>query len=47
MELDDFVQQFPEFQLGDELLVLGGRDIMWGLTFGRRKKHQEGAKDQI
>jgi hypothetical protein len=37
MDLEDFVEQFPDFQLEDELLLQGGRDVMWGLTYSRRK----------
>jgi hypothetical protein len=40
--LDEFQQQFPKFQLEDELLLRGGRDAMWGLQFSRRNKRQEG-----
>lgn len=42
VEIDDFRLQFPQFQLEDELLFRGGRDVMWGLTYGRRK-HGRGA----
>jgi hypothetical protein len=34
--LDEFIARFPSFQLEDELLVEGGRDVMWGITYGRR-----------
>ena len=48
MDLQEFVEQFPDFQLvlEDELLLQGGRDVMWGRTYSRRKTHQEvqGAK---
>ena len=41
--------QFPAFQLEDELLLQGGRDVMQGRTNGRRKKDQGGvqAQDQL
>jgi hypothetical protein len=35
--LVDFREQFPDFQLEDKLLLQGGRDVMYGRTFGRRK----------
>jgi hypothetical protein len=38
VKLEAFREQFPQFQLADELLVQGGRDVMCGLKFGRRKK---------
>jgi hypothetical protein len=38
VELEDFVQQYPDFQLEDELLLQGGRDVMYGFTFGRRQR---------
>ena len=40
VELDDFHEQFPHFQLEDELLLQGGRDVMWGRTYGRRQRVQ-------
>jgi hypothetical protein len=40
--LEDFVQQFPEYQLEDKLIVQGGRDVMWGLAYGRRHKRGQG-----
>jgi hypothetical protein len=47
LDVEEFVEQFPKFQLEDELLH-GGRDVMWGQTFDRRRKHWEdqGAKVQ-
>jgi hypothetical protein len=40
VELDDFVQQYPELQLENELFVQGGRDVMYDRTFDRCKKTQ-------
>ncbi|CAO2161375.1 unnamed protein product [Urochloa humidicola] len=38
-DVDSFVQRYPAFQLEDELLVEGGRDVMWGIQqYSRRKK---------
>jgi hypothetical protein len=34
--LDEFIARFPSFQLEDELFLEGGRDAMWGTTYGRR-----------
>ena len=38
VELDDFREQFNHFQLEDELLLQGGRDVMHGKVYERRKK---------
>jgi hypothetical protein len=40
MDLDDFVQQYPDFHLEDKLLLQGGRDVMYGVTFGRRQRNR-------
>jgi transposase InsO family protein len=45
VELEDFVQQYPDFQLEDELLLQGGRDVMYGSTFGRRQRGK-GSRDK-
>nr|AAL82656.1 retrotransposon protein, putative, unclassified [Oryza sativa Japonica Group]AAM18147.1 Putative gag-pol polyprotein [Oryza sativa Japonica Group] len=37
-DLDDFRNRYPSFQLADELLIEGGRDVMWGIPFRRRKQ---------
>jgi len=42
--LDDFREQFPHFQLEDELLLQGGRDVMWGLGYSRRSRKQQAAR---
>ncbi|WVZ82924.1 hypothetical protein U9M48_030129 [Paspalum notatum var. saurae] len=34
-DVDDFVRRYPQFQLEDELLVEGGRDVMWGKQYVR------------
>jgi len=44
--LDDFREQFPSFQLEDELLLQGGRDVMWGLGYSRRNKRQQAESAQ-
>lgn len=32
-DIDDFVQRYPKFQLEDDLLIEGGRDVMWGKRY--------------
>lgn len=41
VDLEEFRQQLPHFQLEDELLFQGGRDVMWGRSFVRRKHRRE------
>ena len=36
--LEEFQRLFPKFQLEDELLLQGGRDVMVGLKYKRRNK---------
>jgi hypothetical protein len=38
MALEEFREQFSDFQLEDELFLQEGRDVMWNKTFGRRGK---------
>jgi hypothetical protein len=42
VDLDIFREQFPAFQLEDELLFQGGRDVMVGNTYSRRRRGQTG-----
>jgi transposase InsO family protein len=42
VDLDIFREQFPAFQLEDELLFKGGRDVMVGNTYSRRRRGQTG-----
>ena len=35
-DIDSFTERYPNFQLEDELLVEGGRDVMWGQQYSRR-----------
>jgi hypothetical protein len=37
-DLDTFRDKYPDFQLEDELDIEGGRDVMWGLTYSRRRR---------
>ena len=36
-DLDSFRDRFPSFQLEDELLIEGGRDVMWGRPYARKR----------
>ena len=40
-DLDDFRQQYPTFQLEDELDLEGGRDVMWGRTYTRQRRARD------
>jgi hypothetical protein len=46
VDLEDFREQFPTFQLEDELLLKEGRDVMYSRTFGRRSRQQGGTGAQ-
>jgi hypothetical protein len=39
-DTDSFINHYPGFQLEDELLVEGGRDVMWGRHYQRRPRAQ-------
>jgi hypothetical protein len=39
-DTDSFINHYPGFQLEDELLVEGGRDVMWGRHYQRRPRVQ-------
>jgi hypothetical protein len=39
-DADSFIDRYPGFQLEDELLVEGGRDVMWGRHYQRRPRIQ-------
>ena len=34
-DLEGFADRYPSFQLEDELLIEGGRDVMWGRHYQR------------
>jgi hypothetical protein len=36
-DLDEFRSKYPDFQLEDELDLEGGRDVLWGRTYRRRR----------
>lgn len=40
-DVDSFVAKFPAFQLEDELPLEAGRDVMWGLTYSRRRRARD------
>jgi hypothetical protein len=40
-DLEDFITKHPSFQLGDELSVEGGRDVMWGIPYTRRRRARD------
>jgi hypothetical protein len=40
-DLDDFTARYPSFQLEDELEVEGGRDVMWGIPYTRRRRARD------
>jgi hypothetical protein len=40
-DLDSFRDKFPHFQLEDELLVEGGRDVMWGRSYTRKRRTRD------
>jgi len=37
-DLDDFRSKYPTFQLEDELVLEGRRDVMYGRTYARRAR---------
>jgi hypothetical protein len=39
-DADSFINRYPHFQLEDEQLVEGGRDVMWGRHYQRRSRTQ-------
>jgi len=40
-DLDAFSAQYPAFQLEDELVVEGGRDVMYGIPYFRRRRARD------
>jgi len=40
-DLDDFRDKYPAFQLEDELDLEGGRDVMYGRTYTRRRRARD------
>jgi hypothetical protein len=39
--LDTFRDKYPDFQLEDGLDIEGGRDVMWGRTYSRRRRARD------
>jgi hypothetical protein len=40
-DVDSFLDKYLAFQLEDELLVEGGRDVMWGCAYARRRRARD------
>ena len=40
-DVDMFRAKYPTFQLEDELAVEGGRDVMWGRAYSRRRRARD------
>ena len=40
-DLESFRDKHPAFQLEDELLVEGGRDVMWGRSYSRKRRARD------
>ena len=40
-DLDTFRATYPAFQLEDELDLEGGREVMWGRTYTRRRRARD------
>jgi hypothetical protein len=45
IELDTFKRDFPSFQLEDELVLQGGRDMMTGIPYQHRGQRQSNLPD--
>ncbi|XP_066334044.1 uncharacterized protein [Miscanthus floridulus] len=43
-DVDSFLHKYPVFQLEDELLVEGGRDVMWGHAYTRKQRARDGRR---
>jgi len=39
--VEAFTAKYPDFQLEDELLLDGGRDVMWGRTYARNRRARD------
>jgi len=46
-DLDSFQDRYPSFQLEDELLLEGGRDVMWGRHYSRQPRKQQAASKAL
>ena len=40
-DIDVFRERYPAFQLEDELALEGGRDVMWGRAYARRRRARD------
>jgi hypothetical protein len=45
IDLEEFQKLYPDFQLEDELLVEGGRDVMLGVQYTRRNRRKHGLEE--
>jgi hypothetical protein len=45
VDVEEFQSLYPTFELTDELILQGGRDVMWGRVYSRRDKRAN--KDQV
>jgi hypothetical protein len=45
-DADTFIERYHSFQLEDELLIEGGRDVMWGHHYQRRPRGQQQIRAQ-
>jgi hypothetical protein len=43
-DVDSFIDRYPSFQLKDELLIKGGRDVMWGREYQRHPRARDVAR---
>jgi hypothetical protein len=41
MEFDEFCHTYPAFQLADDLILQGRRDVMYGMPYQRRGKQRK------
>jgi hypothetical protein len=39
VDVDEFWSLYLAFELADELILQGGRDVMWGQVYSKRGKH--------
>jgi hypothetical protein len=40
-DLDEFRATYPDFQLEDDLDLEGGRDVMWGQGYVKRRRNRD------
>jgi hypothetical protein len=42
VDADEFRSLYPSFELVDEIILQGGRDVMWGMVYSRCGKAGHG-----